>query len=266
MCGVDSVTDTPVPNTTSTGIPNDAGTSTNYGYVGASFLDPSKNDGYAAIAAVGCAARFNGKNETAQIVDLAKTVMERYLMEKYPNNPAIKIPETMEELGDAMLAVQAENASASSPTRYRQMLYPAAFSAHLYQPAVGDGEELHEQYRKTNWHLPAAGTLCRIYNFFLNSTNRVTYNNGGRISVDYADEAPESEATTPLFANLMKRIQAVTSTTPFVFPTNSGYWSSTEYVTTVAWVVYFGSGYVYYNGKYNTGYVVRPVAVFRFTL
>ena len=147
------------------------------------------------------------------------------------------------------------------------MLYPAAFSAYLYQPTVGDGEELHEQYRKNNWHLPAEGTLCRIYNFFLNSTNRVTYNNGGRISVDYANETPESEAVTPLFANLMKRIQAVTSTTPFLFPTNSGYWSSTEGSTSIAWFVNFGSGNVnFYNSKYNTNIVVRPVAVFRFTL
>ena len=266
MCGVDSVTDTPVPNATSSGIPNAAGTSSDYRYVDGSFLDASKDDGYATIAGVGCAARFNGKNETAQIVGLAKTVIERYLMEKYPNNPDIKIPTTMEELGDAMLAVQAENASASSPTRYRQMLYPAAFSAYLYQPTVGDGEELHEQYRKNNWHLPAEGTLCRIYNFFLNSTNRVTYSNGGRISVDYANETPESEAVTPLFANLMKRIQAVTSTTPFLFPTNSYYWSSTENSTTVAWTVNFGSGLVNNTSKHNTSNVVRPVAVFRFTL
>ena len=37
MCGVDSVTDTPVPNTTSSGIPNAAGTSSDYRYVDASF-------------------------------------------------------------------------------------------------------------------------------------------------------------------------------------------------------------------------------------
>jgi hypothetical protein len=84
--------------------------------------------------------------------------------------------------------------------------------------------------------------------------------------VDYANETPESEAVTPLFANLMKRIQAVTSTTPFLFPTNSIYWSSTEYSTNTAWYVHFGSGGVSNNGKYNTNVVVRPVAVFRFTL
>jgi len=266
MCGVSSVTDTPVPNTTTTGISNAAGTSTNYNSVRESFLDPSKEDGYADILTTGSAARFDGKNETSQIVGLAKTVIERYLMDKYPLTPGIRIPTTMEELGDAMLAVQAENASASSPIRYRQMLFPAAFSAYLYQPTVGDGEELHEQYRKTNWHLPAAGTLCRIYNFFLNSTNRVTYTNGGRVSVSYANENPESEAKTPLFANLLKRINAVTISSPFIFPTNGNYWSSTEYGTSNAWLVYFGSGSVGSIGKYDTHIMVRPVAVFRFIL
>ena len=36
-------------------------------------------------------------------------------------------------------------------------------------------------------------------------------------------------------------------------------WSSTEYSTYGAWIVNFYSGYVTYNGKYNS-YVVRPVA------
>lgn len=266
MSGVDSVIDTPVANTTSSGIPNAAGTSTDYRYVDASFLDGSKDDGYAEIAATGCAARFDGKGETGLIVGLAKTVIESYLMEKYQNNPDIKIPTTLTELADAMLALQAENASASSPTRYRQMFFPAAFSAYLYQPEVAEGEELDSQYAKTNWHLPAEGSLCRIYNFFLNSCNRVTYANGGRISEEYADEAPESEALTPLFANLLKRIRDVTTTNPFTMPTNSSYWSSTELSTTGAWYVSFSSGLVTNYGKYNSNLVVRPVAVFRFHL
>lgn len=266
MSGVDSVIDTPVDNTTSTGIPNAAGTSTNYSYVDGSFLDASKDDGYAEIDATGSAARFDGKSENDLIVGLAKTVIERYLMEKYPNNPDIKIPTTMTELADAMLALQAENASASSPIRYRQMFFPAAFSAYLYQPEVAEGEELDAQYRKNNWHLPAEGSLCRIYNFFLNSCNRVTYANGGRISEEYADEAPESEALTPLFANLLKRIRRVTTTNPFTMPTNSYYWSSTECNTDNAWIVYFNNGNVSGNYKYYTYYVVRPVAVFRFHL
>ena len=37
-------------------------------------------------------------------------------------------------------------------------------------------------------------------------------------------------------------------------------WSSTEYTTGNAWTVNFNSGYVYGTYKYNTTYVVRPVA------
>jgi hypothetical protein len=37
-------------------------------------------------------------------------------------------------------------------------------------------------------------------------------------------------------------------------------WSSTEYTSTYAWFVYFGSGFVGGNGKYGTNGVVRPVA------
>ena len=47
---------------------------------------------------------------------------------------------------------------------------------------------------------------------------------------------------------------------------HSNYWSSTEYNTTFAWGVNFGSGYVGSYTKYSTTFVVRPVAVFRFTL
>ena len=265
-CEVSSVIDTPVPNTTTSGIPNADGTSVDYRYVRDSFLDASKDDGYADITATGCAARFDGKTETAQIVGLARTVIERYLMEQYPNVEDIKIPTTRTELADALVAIVTANSGATSPARYRQMFFPAAFDAFLYEPSVAEGEELDEQYQKTNWHLPAEGTLCRIYNFFYNSCNRVTYDNGGRISTDYADEAPESEALTPLFANLLLRIRRVTNTNPFTMPTNSGYWSSTEYNTLNAWNVNFTTGYVHGSNKYSTGSVVRPVAVFRFHL
>jgi len=136
----------------------------------------------------------------------------------------------------------------------------------LYEPDVAEGETLDAQYVKGKWHLPSCGTLCRIYNFYLNSCNRVTYANGGRINVSYANENPESEANTPLFANLLKRIRAVTQTNPFVFQTNSIYWSSTEYNEHTTWLVNFDNGIVSINYKYYSYLVVRPVAVFRFTL
>ena len=84
--------------------------------------------------------------------------------------------------------------------------------------------------------------------------------------MDYVNENPQSEALLPLFANLQKRISDVISTgNPFTMPSNSGYWSVTEYGSDYAWNVNFGSGIVYTGYKYG-GYVVRPVAAFTFTL
>ncbi|MBQ7462446.1 MAG: DUF1566 domain-containing protein [Bacteroidaceae bacterium] len=39
------------------------------------------------------------------------------------------------------------------------------------------------------------------------------------------------------------------------------YWSSTEYTQYIAWNMHFGSGYIYFNFKYNS-YVARAVAAF----
>ena len=261
-----SAIDTPVPNTTTSGIKNADGSSSDYRYVRDSFLDASKDDGYAVPVAGGAAARFDGKTETGQIVGHANLIIERFLQEQYPNIGDIKIPANMTELADAMAALVAQNSGATSPNRYRQMFNPAAYTAYLYQPEVGEGEALDDQYKKTKWHLPALGTLTRIYNFFYNSCNRVTWDNGGRINVSYADFAPESEALTPLFANLLKKIREVTNTDPFTMPNNSYYWSSTEYNTTFAWLVNFNSGYVSSGYTKYGSHVVRPVAVFRFHL
>ena len=265
MASLSSAVDLPLLNLTASGIPNAAGTSTDYRYVDGSFLDASKDDGYAEIANNGAAKDFDGVGDGAIIKSHADAINTLYLQEKYPNVGDIKIPGSLTELADAMVALVAQNSSATSPNRYRQMFYPAPYAAMLYQPEVAEGEVLDSQYAKGNWHLPACGSLCRIYNFYLNSCNRVTYANGGRINVSYADENPESEAKTPLFANLLKRIRAVTQTNPFTFQTNSLYWSSTESGQNTAWLVNFSNGYVSNYYKYNSP-VVRPVAVFRFTL
>lgn len=259
-----SAIDTPVSNYTTSGIPNADNSSTDYRYIRNSFLDAAQDDGYAVLNS-GAASKFNGKAANDAIVNHAKAIIQGYLMETYPNVEDIKVPTTPTELADAMVALVAQNSEATSPNRYRQLFYPAAFAAYLYRPEVAEGEELDEQYARTKWHLPALGTLARIYNFFYNSCGRVTYENGGRISVNYANETPESEALLPLFANLLQRIRRVTNTNPFTMPTNSNYWSSTEFSSTGAWIVTGNSGYVNSNTKYGS-YVARPVAVFRFHL
>ena len=114
--------------------------------------------------------------------------------------------------------------------------------------------------------LPTEGFLSRIYNFFYNSCGRVTYENGGRCTAANANENPQSEALLPLFANILARIAAVNAPgTPFAIPTNSYYWSVTEFHSGFAWLVHFNSGNVNLYIKYNS-LVVRPVVAFNFTL
>lgn len=246
-------------NITYSGLKNDDGTSTDYRYIRDTYLDANQNDGYAVLTGGSC-NDFDTEERNERIINHAKAIISSYLGEAFPT--------TLTELADQFQALVTRMTAdgVSSPARYRQLYYPAAYACHLYEPATDEGDVIDDQYKKNHWMLPSEGLLSRIYNFFYNSCNRVTWENGGRISVNYANENPQSEALLPLFANLQKRINAVQNAgTPFVMPTNSSYWSCTEYNSTSAWYVSFISGYVTSHYKYNS-YVVRPVAAFTFEL
>jgi len=249
-----SATDTALTNHTRTGIVN--GTNLNYNYVDDNYLDATKDDGYAEIY-VGtdtpsAAADFASRQNTATIKAHADAIILGYL--------DISVPTTIAELGDAMAALREDN---SGNTVYDEFFYPAAYACALYEPSVSKGE-LNSQYSKGNWALPAAGLLARIYNFYHNSRGRVT---NGSISVNYADETITTEANTPLFANTMQRIadKSAGGVSPFVYPTNSYFWSSTEYSSGGAWVCNFYSGIF---GGYSKCYqlLARPVAAFTFAV
>lgn len=275
--GVSSAYDIPgLSNITSTGIYNSSTGSSDYRYINDYYLDPNNDDGYATIASGGACnvytegmnLSFDSVHNTDTIVNHANAIILNYLMETYPNNEDIKIPTTRAELGDAMLALRNENESATSPTRYYQFFFPAAYGCRLYEPAVNtdNDEVLDDQYKSGHWNLPALGDLCRIYNFYHNSRGRDTSNTS--VSVNYADENPESEALLPLFANLLLRIRRVTqAASPFTMPSNSSnYWSSLEYNAYFAWYVNFSSGNVTYGTKYGTTAVARAVAEYTFVL
>lgn len=263
--GLGSATDVngATDNLTTSGLSNDNGTSTDYRYIRDTFLDMDDtggNGGYAVLTEGSC-SDFDTEARNERIINHAKAIISGYLGEAFPT--------TLTELADQFQALVAGMTAdgVSSPARYRQLYYPAAYACYLYEPATGEGDVIDDQYKKNHWMLPSEGLLARIYNFFYNSCNRVTWDNGGRISVDYANENPDNEALLPLFANLQKRINAVQNAgTPFVMPTNSYYWSCTEFNSSIAWCVGFGSGLVDINYKYNTHYVVRPVAAFTFEL
>lgn len=255
-----SAVDTEMANITSTGLTNPSDLSNkNYNYIRDTYADATQDDGYAVLTGGSC-NDFSTEEKNQIVLSHANAIINGYLGESYPK--------TITELGNAMQALvnKMTEDGVSNPARYRQLYYPAVYACHLYEPAVGDGETLDAQYKKNKWMLPAHGLLSRIYNFYYNSCGRITYENGGRVSAENANETPESEAMLPLFANLLARVRAVTNaSSPFVTPTNSVYWSVTEVGSGVAWYVGFYSGGIWGVGKYGSC-VVRPVAAFTFNL
>ena len=265
-CSLSSATDTALPNRDTRGLYDAAGNDTYY-IRDDSYLDPYGDAGYKAINSAHAAGDYNDKSNTDYIIAHCKTILRDYL-----NVPE---PGSLTELCDDILALRSkmQEQGATKPTLYDQFYYPAAMGCRLYEPSVKEGEELHEAYKKGNWDLPAFGTLCREYNFFRNSragsgTNKDT----GNVVIGKANENPDSEALLPLFANLLARVKAAGyNISPFIMPSQSWTWSSSEVNASNAWNVNFGDGNTYYNYfninyyKYNA-YVVRAVAEFRFEL
>lgn len=252
--GLSNAVDTAMANITTSGLTDPSNASNkDYRYVRNTYLDAAQEDGYAVLTGGSC-NDFNVESKNEIVVNHAKAIINGYLGESYPTTPT--------ELANAMQALVAAMTAqgVSSPARYRQLYYPAIFACYVYQPTV-EGT-LNAQYARNKWMLPTCGLLTRIYNFFYNSCNRVTYENGGRCVAANANETPDSEALLPLFANILKRVaDAGVTTTPFNIPTNSIYWSVTESYSSYAWFVNFSGGGVSGLNKYNS-FVVRPVAAF----
>ena len=241
--GLASAFDTDVPNITSVGNPGGANAVDDY------YLDDTQEDGYAVIESNRVMSDWNGKNKTDLIVNHAQKIILNYL--------DLPLPTTLDELGSMAGELVSAN---DSQTKYRQFFYLPAYGCSLYEPPF---ENLHEQYKKGNWYLPAGADECRLYNFHHNSRGRSTSNS---VSMDYADEDPDYPARLPLYANLMKRVKdAGGSTTKIKLHSASYFWTSTEYYSYNTWPVYFGSGNVITYNKYYT-FRVRAVAAFRFTL
>lgn len=265
---VGSIADLPMGNITSSGIPDGNG-GFDYRYIGDTFLDDNEDDGYYKVTG-GAAKDFATVTKADQMKDLANSIIDGYMIDHL--HELSKRPTTSTELADAMRAMAdwATSQSYSAVTRYYQLFFPAAYACHVYQPSGINEANLHDSYKKGNWRLPSAGLLARIYNFFYNSCGRIRYGNGGRVSVDHADERPTLlEARLPLFANLLARYNASGSTVgfPFEMPTGNTYhWSCTEYGSTYAWYVYFTYGnFTNGYGKYLAR-IVRGVAAFDFEI
>ncbi len=180
---------------------------------------------------------------------------------------AHQLPRTNVELGDMMEALQVKMGldGAASPARYRQLFFPAAYCAHLYEPTVADGETLHEAYRRTKWVLPASGMIYLIWQMYHASRNKV---NNGTVSQAYANEDNTvADANYPLFANLVKRlIDAGMSTSDLAMLGNGSWWACCENTATYAWSLFASNGYLGNSGGKYYQLDCRAVAAFTYNL
>lgn len=288
---VDDLSLTNVGNTGLTTI-NSGGTRVGYSYLtdresygDSQYLDDTQIDGYRKefpsqggyFTENNAAVLHFTEGEGDVVTDVAKKVVGVYLEKE--------LPVTRTELADALLAIRAEHAGETSPTRYDQFYFPAQYACHLYEPASNKaGEVIHDAYKRGKWNLPSVGLLIRVYNFWYNSlslgekdsdgkyirrvscqkqVNGSWVNSGSSVKAEYADETAV-EALLPLFANVLKRLADKGATSVFTIPSASSYWSSSEYDKTNAWGVNFTDGYCNGFRQYNS-YVARGVAAFTFT-
>lgn len=223
----------------------------------ASYQDNTTEDGYKVINAKSVLNNFDGKSNTKSIVNWANNVIILYLDESYPK--------TLQELSNRMGALVKKKADegATYPNTWKQVYYPAAYGCYLYEPSVGENATLNEQYKKGNWYLPSGGELARVYNFFGNSRG---WQNSTDASIDYANEQAESEATTPVFANLLKRAKDKSAVCPVAMMVLSTYcWASSECFSQSAWGVNSIDGHTYANLKSNDG-IVRAAVEFIYNI
>ena len=238
--------------------------------------DATTDDGYAAVTQSFLTNYARTAKENVALMDYADAVLRAVLdafniaQEDYPDGCTSEgIPTTTTALYQlAELIVQkAQEAGATYPANYRELLFMAARRCHVWCPADISGTtitegELHPSYARGKWMLPSSGLLARIFNFLGNS--RSGYNANAAPAKAYAEQSEGGqadnvslEAQKPLFANAIARGRTI--------PISSGsyHWSCTEYYRNLARGVYFTNGLAYSYYKYN-GLVVRAVAAFKF--
>lgn len=177
-----------------------------------------------------------------------------------------QLPRTNVELGDMMEALQVKMQldGDAAPVRYRQLFFPAAYSAYMYEPLVGQGETLHESYRRKKWMQPSSGMLLLIAKMYHKSRNKV---NNGTISMSWANEDNTvADAEYPLFSNLLKRLYDAGISSDLDMLSNGGWWSCSEGSATNAWTLNGGTATLTYNNSKSYSYECRAMAAFTFNL
>lgn len=177
------------------------------------------------------------------------------------------LPDTPNELADMMsaLVLIMQLDGVSNPTRYRTLLYPAAYACYLYEPTVGEGEYLHNSYKKTSWALPAFQSLLRVWRMWHASRGKSSSN---PVSSDYYNENNSvDDADYPAFANLLKRMENAGMSTGHLemwtqSQSNSSLQTSTEWIgSTMNDVAHVMNGGMHAGGRSGQFYT-QPITTF----
>ena len=263
-----------LPNYTTTGLRNSAGTAYNDNYIkDYNAYDDTKDDGFMTIADTYAFGRWDGKCTTQLIVEHAKRILGNYAVNmknaagqsiwEVMGNPDHLIPENSTELADLLVAL----GNVGGRDQWRQIAYPAAFSCLLHEPEARD---LHPQYARGNWYLPDAGSKARLYIYFRNS-RAIAPADSGTPTAAFSDiENPSrpreaTEARRPHYANLLKFASDKDTNCPINMPSQPSSWTATECSSNYAWSVGFNNGSTHASTKYSPN-VVRPVSAFCFEL
>lgn len=277
------VTNTPIPNVTSTG------SSSSYitdkpNNVDTDFIDRSEYDGFKKYTSDVLKDIDKSADYKSEIMQIATRIINLYIKGKQLtctiDGQTVRVladdevVDTPTKLANAMrkMAIRA-----SGYVKNYQFFFPATYACHVYRPSGMESVTLNAQYEQGKWMLPSEGLLGRIFNFYYNSVGNgrprttegntidTSYSGGSGVNpnLEYIGDV-KKEALMCLFSIIRKRLQGTGLS--FSMPSASYYWSSSEYSTTGAWYLYFGSGYVGTNGKYHTGYIARGVAAFIFNL
>lgn len=277
------VANTPIPDVTSTG------QSSSYitdkpNNVDTDFIDRSEYDGFKKYASGVLKDIDKSADYKSEIMQIATRIINLYIKGKQLtctiDGQTVRVladdevVDTPTKLANAMrkMAIRA-----SGYVKNYQFFFPATYACHVYRPSGMESVTLNAQYEQGKWMLPSEGLLGRIFNFYYNSvgtgrprttagnTISTTYDGGSGVNpnLEYIGDV-KKEALMCLFSIIRKRLQGTGLS--FSMPSASTYWSSSEYNTTYAWNLSFGSGRVYGNNKYTTDNIACGVAAFIFNL
>lgn len=199
---------------------------------------------------------FVGKEDTADYVNHVNTVLlpnlsiaKEYIQQSETGIWHIPNMENLNKLYDLLPSMSGVTASGSTQplNLISAILFPYFYSSYLYEPTIGSGETINEQYKQGNWYVPSAAELARIAYYSGYSVAGANFGEN-RIHQDYEDnivideggndikhttsmdptngiEIGEGDFGIPIFSLAFDRMQAsLTSTvwsTPFTNDNNT---------------------------------------------